>query len=464
MCVDLDGTLIRTDLLHECAVAFVRRNPLRVFLLFAWLLGGKAKLKQRLAERVDLQFSLLPYREEVVALIREAKEQGRRVVLATASNERLARGVAEHLQLFDEVIASDVRTNLAGTRKRDALVARFGERGFAYIGDAPVDLPIWRSSAQAILAGRRSSLVRGLDGARVLENTDRSRLRSAVKTLRLHQWSKNVLVFLPIFTAHRFAELPMLLAGVGTFFAFGLCASSVYILNDLLDLEADRAHPTKKARPFASGELSVAAGVVLSPVLLACGLSLAAWLAMPLFGLLVAYFALNLAYTFWLKQVVVVDVLLLASMYTARIFAGAAATSLFVSPWLLAFSMFFFVSLALVKRCAELSLRRARNEEKLAGRAYVTADLETVRSLGTSTGGLAVLVFALYLQSDIVRSLYTHPERLWAMCPLILYWVGRVWLLVNRGEMNQDPVVFALKDRVSYVVGALGVAVALIAR
>lgn len=466
LCVDLDGTLLRTDLLHESALLLLKKNPLNALRLALWTLKGKVHLKSRLAAEVQPDYPTLPYRAELVGALRAEKERGRKLILTTASHRTLAEGVAEHLGLFDEVVATDETTNVCGNQKADKLVERFGEKGFAYIGDHPVDLPVWERSAEALVLGPPGLVRHAARRAPAVGVPDvrPNRVKTLLRAIRVHQWAKNILVFVPLFTAYRFDQAPSMLAALLAFVAFSLCASSVYLLNDLLDLEADRAHSTKKNRPLAAGHLAIRSGVTLMPLLLVAGLTIAAWQSWALLGVLGAYFALNLGYTFWLKQLPMVDVLCLAGLYTVRIFAGSAAADVRISPWLLAFSMFFFVSLALVKRCAELELKRARNEHKVKGRGYLTTDLEIVRPLGTASGYLAVLVLALYIHSEDVSALYRHPERLWLVTPLVLYWISRVWLLTHRGEMNSDPVLFAVKDKTSYVVGVIAVAIALWAR
>jgi 4-hydroxybenzoate polyprenyltransferase len=458
--VDLDGTLVRTDTLHESLLVLLKRNPLLLVLAALWLLKGKAAFKAEVGRRVKLDASRLPYSEPLLAYLHEEKAQGRRLVLATAADQSIAAEVAAHLGLFDEVYASDGAVNLSGARKLERLKQAHPE--FDYAGDGEVDLALWREARRALVVHGSPGLERkvralGRGEVRVFE-APRTSLRKWVKALRVHQWAKNVLVFVPALAAHKGLDLPLLVeAGLG-FVAFCLCASSVYVLNDLLDLDSDRQHPTKRKRPFASGELPVKVGAVLAPVLLVAGFSVAlVLLPLPFSALLATYYAVTLAYSLYLKQVMVLDVLVLAGLYTVRLFGGSLATGVPTSSWLFTFSMFLFLSL--VKRLSEVRRLRLSSATTTPGRGYLASDYEQLSSLGVAAGYISVLVLAFYITSKEVTVLYVHPERLWLLCPVMLYWVSRVWLLAHRGLVNEDPLVFALRDKVSY---AVGVAAALV--
>jgi 4-hydroxybenzoate polyprenyltransferase len=464
LCIDLDGTLLRSDLLLESTLALLATRPWLLFVVPFWLLGGKARLKREIASRVRLDAAHLPYDERVLALLREQPHRTR--VLCTASDETLARPVAEHLGCFDEVIASDGQRNLAGRGKADALVARFGERGFDYAGNARVDLAVWAHARGALVvnagtglaqaASKRCELLLHLPGAG-------GGLRSWLKALRLHQWLKNLLVFIPLLASHQFMDTSVVLAAVGGFLAFGLCASGVYLLNDLLDLPSDRQHPRKRLRPFAAGALPLLPGMVLAPVLALAGLGLAWWIEPRFAFVLAVYYLLTLGYSLRFKRVAMLDVMLLAVLYTLRIIGGTAVIGAALSFWLLAFSMFIFLSLALLKRYVELAAMLAEGKMTAAGRGYGVEDLPLLQSLGGSAGYLAVLVLALYINSPESIALYTHPQMLWLLCPLVLYWVSRTWVVAHRGGMDDDPVVFAVTDRASQFVGVLCAVVALLA-
>lgn len=457
--IDLDGTLIHSDLLLESGLSFVKRQPLRLLAPLRWLANGKANLKSRLAEHAPLDVSVLPYNDAVLNLIRSEKERGRRIVLATASHRSYAEKVATHLGLFDQVLASDERINLSAQRKRDALVAEFGERGFDYAGNSSDDLPVWQAARRAYVVNSNGKISRRAHKLGNVEQEIRQEVRTArvwLKALRIHQWAKNALVFVPLLASHRLLEVPLLLNGLLAFLFFGLCASSVYVLNDLLDLEDDRHHASKCRRPFASGALSIKSGLLVFPVLLAAGFS-GALLFLPWkFSLALAtYYLLTVAYSFWLKRLMTVDVIVLAMLYTSRIVAGTFAFGVKLTFWMLAFSMFIFLSLALVKRYAELRDARSKGKpQKARGRGYHTDDLEMISSLGAASGYLSVMVLALYIQDPSTAAMYHYPQVIWLACPLLLFWVTRAWMLTHRGQMHDDPVVFAIKDRTSLLVGA----------
>ena len=463
LAVDLDGTLLRSDVLVETGFAYLKTRPLAFYRPLLWLLkDGKAALKQRLAEAAPLDVSVLPYDPAGVDWLRHEKAAGRKLVLATAADGRHARAIADHLGLFDDVLATDGAVNLSAASKRDALIAAYGEKGFDYAGNSNDDLPVWAAAERAIVVNPGA----GVAGrARQLGNVERviethgSAWRAWAKALRLHQWVKNLLIFLPLLAAHQVGTAPLDVAALLAFLSFGCCASSVYLLNDLLDLEDDRHHATKRRRPFASGALPLPAGAAVCPLLLFAA-AYAAWRWLPPgFALVLAgYYVLTLAYSFVLKRRVMVDVVTLAALYTTRIIAGAEAIHGRPTFWLLAFSMFLFLSLALVKRHAELLplLRQGRHgAAKARGRGYLAEDLPIIASLGTASGYLSVLVLALYVQDAGTANLYRHPQLIWLACPLMLFWIGRIWLIAHRGLMHDDPVVFAAKDRTSLLIAAL---------
>jgi 4-hydroxybenzoate polyprenyltransferase len=456
ICVDLDGTLLRTDLLYESFLALLRNRPWLVVLVPFWLLGGKARLKRRLAEASDLDVADLPYDARVLERLRDAAPRPR--VLCTASDERLARAVADHTGVFDEVIASDGATNLSGRRKADALVQRYGERGFDYAGNGDIDVHVWKRARRAWVVNAPARLAAPAASQYEVEHhlpPTAAPLRSWLRSLRLHQWLKNLLVFLPLLASHRFIEPEAVVASIAAFIAFGLCASGVYLLNDLLDLPSDRRHPRKRERPFAAGDLPLLHGLIAAPILTVCSFALAAWVSLDLLLVLSIYLAMTLAYSFRLKRIAMLDVILLAALYTVRIVAGAAAIGSDLSFWLLAFSMFLFLSLAMLKRYTELAAMLEAGKASALGRGYSVEDLPLLQSLGASAGYGAVLVLALYINSPESLALYARPQVLWLVCPLLLYWISRMWIVAHRGGMHDDPVVFAARDRVSQIVVAL---------
>ena len=466
LCVDCDGTLIHTDLLQESALRLLKRSPGKALLMPFLFLNGRAHGKQRIAAAVELDPASLPFNETLVEWLRSEKAHGRTLVLATASPEEQARAIAAHLGVFDAVEATSGDVNLKGRHKAERLVTQFGERGFDYEGNDAADVPVWAVARRAVVV---NATRRTLNKARAVAQVGQvfggpgTRLLDYLRALRLHQWLKNLLVFLPLLAAHRLDEPSLLLDAVLAFLAFSLCASSVYIVNDLLDLPSDRAHHRKRARPFASGRVPIVQGVAMVPVLLAGTAAISAFVN-PWYQLcLVGYLLLTTAYSLWLKNHVVVDVLLLAALYTSRVVAGAAATLIEPSFWLLAFSMFMFLSLAVVKRYSEMLVLLKRNQERAPGRGYRVNDLPVLMGLGTASGYCAVLVLALYVHSEDIEALYGHGQLLWLTLPLILYWVSRVWMKTHRGEMHDDPVVFAARDWQSLVIAALIAAILTVA-
>jgi len=463
--VDLDGTLVHTDLLVESFLALIKQNPLYAFAVPFWSFKGKAYLKRQISRRVNLDVSVLPYHQELLGHLREQRSQGRRIVLATGTDEQIARPVADHLDLFDQVFGSDGTTNLSGQHKRDRLVGEFGEREFDYAGNGRKDIPVWSSSRKAILVNVPENLFGRITRIAEVEQVFRARkkgIKPYVEALRLHQWIKNLLVFVPLVMGQRFLEPDLVARTVIGFFAFGLCASSVYLLNDLIDLSADRHHPRKRERPFAAGEVSPLFGLFSSPCLLGLSLFLSLQLPPDFLWMLVIYYLLNLAYSFYLKQVVLLDVIILAGLYTMRIMAGSASAVIWPSSWLLAFSTFIFLSLALVKRYAELVIMSAVSG-KVRVRGYQIIDKELLASLGGGSGYVAVLVLALYISSGKAEILYSRHQFIWLLCPLLLYWISHVWLIAHRGAMHDDPLVFTLKDRASRITMFLAGVVLLLA-
>ncbi len=449
--VDLDGTLLRSDMLHESFWAAFSADWSSPFRAARALGNGRSALKRALAQRATIEVETLPYDERVLAYVRQWREGGGRTALVTASDQEIASRIAAHLGVFDEVHGSDGVRNLKGSSKADFLTERFGSRTFAYMGDAAVDLPVWQAARRAITVNLPRGLrtrVEAIDPeAEHLETASRS-IRPYLKALRPHQWLKNILVFLPMLTAHEFTAVTIL-QSVGAFAAFSLIASSVYVLNDLLDLKSDRAHPRKRLRPFASGAVPIAHGGAMLAGLIALGTAISMLLGWPFILAMVAYFVATTAYSLALKRRVIVDICALAGLYTMRIVAGGAATGIPLSAWLLAFSAFFFFSLAAIKRQAELIDGAARGELQAAGRGYCAADLPIVAMMAIASGYVSILVMALYVSSPKVAELYAHPHLLGGICGVLFYWISRIVLLTHRGGMHDDPVVFAARDRVS---------------
>ncbi|MFC5078841.1 Decaprenyl-phosphate phosphoribosyltransferase [Vibrio thalassae] len=457
--VDLDGTLIKSDLLIESLFLFLKSNIFNFLVFIRYLFKGKSQLKSKIASVVDIDVSVLPYNNDVLDYIVLERKKGRKIILATASNIRYANQISDFTKAFDLVLASDKEINLASKVKAKRLVEQFGEKGFDYIGNSEADIQVWEKASEAIVVNPDRGV---LEKARRIANVSKiidtrpSFLRTLVKALRVHQWAKNVLIFVPLAASHYLMNFEMLTTVLFAFLIFSLCASTVYLLNDLLDLEDDRHHKTKCNRPFASGDLDVRFGIFAVPLILLAVFVLSIVLLPPnFFFVLLSYYLLTLAYSFKLKKMVMVDVITLAMLYTVRIVAGGVVLGLELTFWLLAFSMFIFLSLAMVKRYAELYEAKQLGLTKTRGRGYQPSDLELLSSLGTASGYLSVLVLSLYINEPLTASMYHYPTLIWAACPLLLFWISRTWIVTHRGLMNDDPVVFALKDRVSQIVGVL---------
>jgi 4-hydroxybenzoate polyprenyltransferase/phosphoserine phosphatase len=452
LCVDLDGTLIRTDLLVEMAFAYLRGRPGAIFDLVRWALAGKVRLKSELAARVRIDPATLPYNDALLRFLITERAADRRILLVTASPMAAARVIADHLGVFDDVLATAEGVNLKSAAKRDRLVKLFGRGGFDYVGNAWADLPIWSAARYSLLADPAPGLTPVAKRFATVTSIHRSRpplWRSFPRAIRAHQWLKNALVFVPLVAASRLFDLSAVGKSFIAFLSMSACASAIYVFNDLLDLPHDRTHPRKRTRPFASGEWPVIGGLALVPALLATSFFIGSFLPWTFLLSLLVYGSTSLLYSWWLKRHELLDVLVLAGLWTVRIFAGGAATGISPSFWLLAFSMFLFMSLALAKRCSELVTVRQSAGLRAHGRDYRIDDLAVLAAMGGGAGCTAVLVLALYIYHPQSGLIYRDPNALMLICPLLLYWISRVWLKTWRGEMSEDPVVFALADKAS---------------
>ena len=468
LCVDLDGTLVHSDMLLESFIRLLRQKFLYIFFIPFWLLKGKSCLKHEIAAKVSIDYGCLPYNRKLIAYLEKEKKKGRSIVLVTASDKIIAEAVAAHLNLFDEVLASTERLNLKGKQKAAVLLEKYAEKGFDYIGNEAVDIHIWKHAATAISVNHGRGLRQILsecDKVEYLEtDTEKSFFRSSLRALRPHQWAKNILVFVPLLLAHSYFDQSRVLSTLLAFVSFCLCASAVYIFNDLMDLDADRRHPEKKNRPFAAGDLSILSGLVLSALLLLLSAFLAFNISSGYTLVFAIYFLTTTAYSLGLKSVALLDVFILAGLYTLRVLAGTFSADVELSFWLLAFSLFIFFSLAMLKRYSELYNLEQREKKKMVVRGYSTDDKDILALLGVASGYISVLVLALYITTPEHMVEYRNPEFLWIVFPALLYWISRVWLLACRGQMNEDPVLFSLRDVPSYfivLIAATGVVLAI---
>lgn len=466
--IDLDGTLIKSDLLIETFLALLAARPADALASLLSLKNGRAAFKANLALYDLVDFGALPFHEDVLAFIRQEHEQGREIHLVTAANERLAEAVARTVGLFVASHGSDGVTNLSGDEKARFVCKTFGPQNFDYIGNSEHDIPAWRHARRKIVVDARPSVVRSVrefDPHVVVlsEITHHERRTSLIEAHRPHQWLKNILVFLPLLTSHTF-DLGTVIMATLAFLALSLAASSAYILNDLVDLQHDRKHHTKRHRPIASGRVSLTDAALLCPLLALVSVAIALGLSPQFFGVLAIYYATTTAYSLYLKRILLLDVFVLSFLYCIRVFGGAFATSIPISPWLVPFCMFLFLTLAVIKRLAELvntDKQHGRNQSQIGppGRAYEINDIQALLSIAAASGFSATIVLALYITSDAVLVLYETPVVLWLLCPLLMFWNTRILLVTTRGQMNDDPVVFTLKDSTSYLIGAAVVAV-----
>lgn len=460
--VDLDGTLLRSDTLVESLFAVARTHPLALLKVPLWLAQGRARLKHGLAECASIDAPTLPLDQGLLDHLRVQKRQGRRLILASGADEKIACAVAEEAGLFDAVMASDGAVNLTARRKRERLVAEFGERGFDYVGNSARDLPIWAAARHGLLMAPSPWLMATAQRVTEVERVFAGR-RPSVATyfgaMRLQHWLKNVLLLVPLLAAHRLYDPVMLTNALIGALCFSLTASGVYLLNDLLDLSADRRHPYKKKRALASGQMPIVHALVLWPCLWLAAAAVAMWLPRPFLAALGFYVALMLAYSMRLKDIAIVDALALGTGYSLRILAGALAVGIGVSPWLLVCSTAMFFGLALLKRYAELVILRSGMGEEAQVRAYRVADAALVAGLGVAAGCIAVALLALY---PLVEPSNHARWPVWLVCGFLLLWTGHMWLMAHRGMIRGDPVAFALRDRISRILGLLTVAIVLL--
>jgi 4-hydroxybenzoate polyprenyltransferase/phosphoserine phosphatase len=446
--VDLDGTLTPADTLVESVIQLVKQAPMDAFRIPLWALRGRLSLKSEVAARARIDPALLPYRPALLEYLHAEKQTGRLIILATAAHQSIANGVAAHLDLFGAVLATDTQTNLKGCAKLEAIRHLIGG-DFVYAGDSQADIPIWQSASSAILVGTSPALTQRMRQQGPVEREFPQEVRGFrvwMHALRVHQWLKNLLIFVPLFTAFSFAEVAALATTVLAFLSFSFAASATYLINDLWDLESDRAHPRKRLRPFASASIPILNGLAAAAGLLIAA-SIVAWFISPAFlSVLALYVLLTSTYSWVLKEYVLVDVLMLSVLYTLRILAGSVAIGVATSSWLLAFSVFVFLSLALVKRCAELVSLETTGSTATRGRDYRVSDLAILWPLGVGAALSSVVVFGLFISAPDTRVRYASPSMLWLVAIGLIYWLARLWIKTSRGEMHDDPVIYAIKD------------------
>lgn len=458
--VELDNTLIRTNILFEQVLRLLKSKPLSVLHLIWWLLRGTGNLKSKLAIAAPIDPGTIPYRQSVLQLLVSAQACGKQTILTSSSDSSVVQGISDHLGLFEHSLTSTDKLKLCGAVKVKTILHHLDGASFTYLGYSPRDLPTWKSCHSATLINPSGFLTRQVHSIGIpysIVNDRKSSFRLILREMRVYQWVKNALLFVPLLAAHKFTDLELWKASTLAALSFSLVASAVYVMNDLLDVDSDRAHTTKRKRPFASGDLPLQCGFALLPLLLSSGFLLAESVGWPVVGWVSSYFCLNILYSWKLKESPIIDTILLASFYTMRILTGSAATGIVTSTWLLAFSIFLFFGLALVKRYAELL--RSDAHQPIKGRGYSHTDKLPVFVIGIASSLLAIVILVLYLNSQEVLRLYTQPERIWLITPVLLYWTSRLWLLANRGDVNEDAVLYSIKDSISWAVLAASICI-----
>ena len=452
--VDLDGTLIHTDLLHEAVISLLKKNFLYAFLLIPWLMKGKAYMKNKLFQIVAIDPELLPYNAELLEFLKSESDNGRTIVLATASPISNAKAVTDFHPLFQHVYGTDENINLKGKNKSDILTNIFGKGKFDYVGNSYSDLKIFSSSRYSYLVNAPIFLegkVKKVSNLQFSWNSGRNSIFYLLKAIRPHQWVKNLLVFVPLITAHKLNSINLLILTFYAFIAFSFVASAGYLINDLSDLNSDRVHPRKRSRPLASGKVSILTGCFLALLLFLTGIYLGSVISPLFLFTLLSYFLTSLLYSLYFKKIVLYDVFILALLYSIRVFAGGDVIGVRLSFWLIAFSTFIFLSLAFVKRYSELMQINKKGGLNSRGRDYLIEDIYLLLVMGIASGFSSVIVFSLYINSPEVALLYSKPELLWSISLLFLFWISRIWLVTIRGMMTDDPIIFAIKDKTSYV-------------
>ena len=437
-------------------MSLIIKNPVYLFYLPFWLMSGIAHLKSQIAKRVTPDFKTLPLNPELLDFLQERKVNGWEIILATASNERIAEGIVNAFSIFDHCISSDDSTNLKSHRKLEKIKAMSEE--FSYCGNSMDDIVIFQQANESILVNPSSKKVSKAARSfisQTLDNKKENTMKFWIKQLRVYQWVKNTLVVVPLILSQSYLEGLNTLYVITAFFCFSFLASATYIFNDILDIEADRVHPTKKFRPIAHGDISLPSAIIVALVIGLGSLATAYFISLNFLIVLTGYLCLTLFYSAKLKRYMGLDMVALAGLYTIRVVAGAAVIGEIVSFWLLSFSMFIFFALALVKRCAEMKMLEKKEKTKASGRDYSVDDYAVFMAFGAASSMMSVLMFAFYINSDVLENQYQSPEGLWLVLPALVYWLLRVWVKTHRGEMTDDPIIFAFKDRGSLILGLI---------
>ena len=454
--VDLDGTLIKSDLMFESILILLKKNLFFLFAIPVWLLKGRPYLKVQLAKRVQVPIEQVPVNEEFHEFLQKEKDRGRKLVLISASNQTVVEQVSSHFDLFNECFGSNESTNLKANNKLARIQELNNGKSFSYAGNSSADLPIWKESAEVLLVNCSQSLEGKIKttNAKSFDSAP-SQFNKLLETMRPHQWLKNLLVFVPLILSHQINQLDLLFLSIIAYVSFCLCASSVYLLNDMLDLKSDRQHTTKSKRAFAAGDLPLATGFFAGPLLFLMGVLFALLLPQSFLLVLMIYWLLTSLYSFCLKRLFLMDVITLAVLYTMRVIAGSAAISVQTTVWLITFSFFLFLGLALVKRVIELLNVIGEGKQRIEGRAYLYTHIWLLSRIGKASSATAIIVFILYITAPETIQLYSSPLILWLICPLLMYLLFRIWQFAHTQKLEEDPVLFALTDRIGQVIAVV---------
>jgi len=465
ICVDLDGTLMRTDSFVEMLISFVRSNPFRLIKVAYFLISrGKGYTKSKLAENTGVSEKLLPFHSEFLKFLIDQKKQNRRLILTTGSSEIFAKKVSDHLGIFDQVIASTSKINMIGKKKLKAVHSLLGGKPFAYAGNSHQDIPLWLAAEEQFFVNTPARIKR-----KVLKKKNRLKqefksvpfsLSNFFKAIRIHQWTKNLLIFVPLITAHSF-DLDSFKICFLSFLAFGLCASSSYIFNDILDIQFDRLSKSKSARPFANGEFSIKFGVLLIILLFVGAIAFSTLVSINLGYLLLIYFLSSVLYSVYFKPFAIVDLIFLASFFTFRVFVGIVVLEVSFSIWLINFCFLTFFGLAACKRYTEIS---RNGKSKLPGRNYEFSDQTFLMNLGLASCFTALVIFLLFIDHLNLTDTYSNPQFLWGIFPILLFWFSRIWWLNVKDKLDEDPLIFAIRDIPSILVAVLCIGFMLISR
>ena len=457
ICVDLDGTLVNTDTLVESLAIFIKKRPDALSKLPLWLLKGKSNFKRQVSKRVKIDAAILPYNQEVLAYLKDMREKGHDLYLVTGANQVVAAAVAQHLGFFKGVYCSSKKVNLVGAAKAQLLNTIFGEKNYIYLGNSSDDLAVWRSAKESIVVNSSTSVLKTakkISTVTKVIDKDRVKFKLWLKSIRIHQWTKNLLLLAPIFLSNQLITMQQLVTGALAFFSFSLIASAGYVFNDFLDINSDRKHKTKCARPFASGKVSLHLVPKMLSGLFLAGIGISLFLPPGFTAIVLLYFVATVSYTLWLKRIAIIDVVSLAFFYSLRLYAGGEANSIKLSVWLFAFSSFFFLSLALIKRTSELKTSIDLKQAATLSRGYLIKDNKKIKFLGKLSGAMSILILGYYIFSETAHEIYKQPAILFSVCVLLGFWLARCWRLSEDGELDHDPVSFAIRDKISYIVAA----------